>query len=205
MHASPILKDEVTDVTVKARGSDPRGPWANEDAVARIKVLWVDHSATQIAGVLWDEFHLQVSRNSVVGKLHRMKLTINDKTAVHPKTKPERGQQRARISRMSREHSPSPLRTYPFQRLNISKEEIVLRCVEIEPRHLGLQDLTDATCKYPYADGPFTFCGHLTAPGFPYCADHHALTRQEPRPRPAPRAKMPIDMADGITGRSVFA
>ena len=50
-----------------------------------------------------------------------------------------------------------------------------LRCVEIEPKHISIYELTDDTCRYPYGDGPITFCGRLTWETSSYCAEHHGI------------------------------
>lgn len=50
-----------------------------------------------------------------------------------------------------------------------------LRCVPVEPLHLSLLDLEPGQCRYPFGDGPFTFCGHPQLDGRPYCGPHAAL------------------------------
>jgi len=52
-----------------------------------------------------------------------------------------------------------------------------LRCVEIEPKHISIYELTDDTCRWPYGgDGqPYTFCGHFALIGS-YCDAHRALS-----------------------------
>jgi hypothetical protein len=35
-----------------------------------------------------------------------------------------------------------------------------------------LFDLAPTACRWPYGDGPFTFCGHRHVQGQPYCAYH---------------------------------
>lgn len=51
------------------------------------------------------------------------------------------------------------------------------------PLHLTLFDLEEGQCRFPFGDGPFTFCGHLVREdGKPYCAEHYALTNLPVRP-----------------------
>lgn len=50
------------------------------------------------------------------------------------------------------------------------------RDAEIAPLHVGLLDLKPGACRYPYGDGPFTFCGHGTLAGKSYCAAHQRLS-----------------------------
>jgi hypothetical protein len=42
----------------------------------------------------------------------------------------------------------------------------------VGPRHVSLLDLAPNGCKWPYGDGPFTFCGCNRAEGKPYCYPH---------------------------------
>jgi GcrA cell cycle regulator len=150
--------------------------WIRDDVVDRLKALWVDHSATQIAGILWDEFRLEVTRNAVVGKLHRLRMTIDHKTRIDPRTRQEPGQRRPRNA---------VHRSAPFRKMAVeSKEELILKCVEIEPRNISLLDLRPDECRYPFGDGgveqPFTFCGHPAPKDESYCAGHAALTHRSP-------------------------
>lgn len=48
----------------------------------------------------------------------------------------------------------------------------------MKPLHLNLADLEYGQCRFPFGDGPFTFCGCQTYEDSPYCAEHHALTHQ---------------------------
>jgi GcrA cell cycle regulator len=62
-----------------------------------------------------------------------------------------------------------------------SVEPVKLRCVEIDPRHLSLQDLEPDDCRYPYGGDEegeaITFCGHPRRQSTSYCAAHFYLTR----------------------------
>jgi hypothetical protein len=40
---------------------------------------------------------------------------------------------------------------------------------------VSLVDIEPHQCRYPYGDGPFTFCGHGKAEGSSYCAPHRLL------------------------------
>ena len=37
--------------------------------------------------------------------------------------------------------------------------------------HLTIMELGPDTCRFPFGDGPFLFCGATPVPGKPYCAD----------------------------------
>lgn len=62
-------------------------------------------------------------------------------------------------------------------------EEALANLVQIEKkaRKLTLLQLTERTCKWPIGDPAtdnFWFCGHVTAPGKPYCEAHVAVAFQ---------------------------
>lgn len=69
------------------------------------------------------------------------------------------------------EPAPRPVRV----RVVPPAEVIALRCEEIVPLHVTLMDLQPNGCRYPYGDGPFTFCGHPKLIGASYCLDHFDL------------------------------
>jgi hypothetical protein len=60
----------------------------------------------------------------------------------------------------------------------------------LEPLHLDLMQLTRSTCKWPLGDGPYTYCGHPTVEGKPYCPGHVAIA-YTPLP---PRTRVPYPM-----------
>jgi hypothetical protein len=41
-----------------------------------------------------------------------------------------------------------------------------------------LLDLDAEGCRYPFGDGPFTFCNHAQHEGSTYCGPHMALSRR---------------------------
>lgn len=161
------------------RGGPANSPWRNEKIVARAKELWTDHTATQIASMLVREFKIDVSRNSIIGFLHREKLTAEHKRVVHPST---RGQVRPRVRRATVVNVQSI--NAAVQKINSAKaaprvkpEPFVMACVEVEPRNLAFHDLEENDCRFAYGDNPFTFCGHPKTQGSSYCASHHRLCK----------------------------
>jgi GcrA cell cycle regulator len=90
-----------------------------------------------------------------------------------------------------------------------SEDKVELRCVEVEPLHISLSDLTDKTCHYPSGDGPFTFCGRPTLEKvvgertirLPYCI-HCAEICYVPAPRNLKGPNyLPTDLAGPILHR----
>lgn len=79
----------------------------------------------------------------------------------------------------------------------IDPEPFVMRAVEVVPRHRTLLELEDGDCRFPYGDGPFTFCGNPIKKGSPYCGAHSALCFNGiPVPKRAPH----LDLGKGTGG-----
>lgn len=83
---------------------------------------------------------------------------------------------------------------------NLEIDERPLRCVEIDPKRLSIQQLSAETCRWPYGGwpsaAPITFCGHWCPKDVPYCDAHQALaagsgTRTEQLAHLAPRERAP--------------
>ena len=138
--------------------------WTDEQSAVLVTLLAQGKSFSEIATALNEQFDTTYSRNAVCGKGFRLKVTAPPKMRAPPK-KRKRDRERAPV-----------LRAVP------RVEEIQIRCAEIEPRHLTLDELDTDDCRYPYGDGPsFTFCGHLKTDGSSYCAGHEPLTRMRTR------------------------
>lgn len=169
------------------RHSGPaNSPWRNVEVCKRVRELWKDHSATQIAEKLWKELRVSVTRNSIVGYLHRQKVTIDQKSEVHPSTNNNRGA-RPRV------RPPTPVNVQRINQVRRPKEPrpepFVVTCVEVESRNLSLADLRDGDCRYPSGDDPatMTFCGNPSLSGRSWCAKHYrVVTVPTPRRQSAP-------------------
>lgn len=143
-------------------------------------------SASQIAAELQD-----ISRNAVIGKIHRLGL-------------PTRGNNGNYKGNGRSPGAPKYVAKFrPKPRL----QPIICKPAEdIVSLNLALADLMPGDCRFPYGDGPFTFCGHPKSSGSSYCPSHSAMVRrQDVKPRVGLPAKMPTNMADGRNGRAVFA
>jgi len=154
----------------------------SDDLIARLEKLWAaGKSAGEIAAILG-----HVSRNAVIGKVHRLGLTratqaIAKRPAVTKVKRAAPAQEQvsrnagAVIQHLRR--APPKIKPEPY---------VVAEPVDIAPRMLSVLELTDQTCKYGIGDvgePGFGFCGHETAPGKPYCAGHCALTYRPPEKR----------------------
>lgn len=138
--------------------------WTNE-AFERAKGLWVKReSASQIAAMMFSEFQIRVSRNAVIGKMHRAGLALGKKIAVE---KPTPRPPRTRTPRISQPKPP----TYPQIEAPDPKRPV---CVSVT-----LIQLTETTCRYPVGLNPMDmhYCGMTEAenPDKPYCKYHHKI------------------------------
>lgn len=138
--------------------------WTDE-RVARLKELWsAGWSASQIAADLGF-----VTRNAVCGKIDRLGLSgIKRSQKVMAARAPvirRTGDHLARVQRIVQARSAvdAVIRPEPF---------VVQDIPHVSPRHIGLMELSDSTCKWPFGDGPFTFCGCEVRGSGPYCVPH---------------------------------
>lgn len=157
-----------------AHGNHVNSVWSNSGNVETLKRLVIEGlSASQIA----KEIGCGLSRNAVIGKIFRMGLgSTRVIPANHPKTK-----RQPRVRRV-----PSPHGNGSPQRARKSVMEpvpFVPAADTITPLNLDLDALTATTCRWPYGDGPFTFCGHHAPSDKPYCASHSAMSYEHPKSR----------------------
>ena len=138
----------------------------------QVKTLWADHSAAEIATVMNGQGYT-FTRNAIVGALHRLGLTHNNKEKTHPNTSGKNGG----AGRPQRSLRPVRTRAFTPRIAYELPETIQLRCVEIVPRGLTVLDLEPNDCRWPYGDDAITFCGHPKMAGSPYCVPHMALGR----------------------------
>lgn len=144
-----------------------------DDRVSLLTKLWGEgHTAAEIAKQLGG-----VTRNAVIGKAHRLKLSNrvspiqqNSKT---PKAA-NKNEPRATVPRKVSKAAP------------VKKAPKVVQYVEktpIEQRDdlYSLMDLKPRMCRWPCGDPReenFGFCGEASMPGLPYCAEHAKLAYQ---------------------------
>lgn len=171
---------------------DPNPPAANdklswtEDRVETLKKLWNEGlSASQIAGRLAHG----VTRNAVIGKVHRLGLSgrVTPQRAARPR--PRKTREPSHPGRpMLPIHGATALkalhRIEPAERPEPEPEPIRLVDLNIpEGERVNILMLSDRTCRWPVGDPgaeDFCFCGHAPkASGGPYC-DYHARIAFQP-------------------------
>ena len=156
-----------------------------EERVETLRKLWADGlSASQIAAQLGS-----VSRNAVIGKVHRLKLSSRGRsTAAAPRAK----KQASTSTIVKTVKSVAPMRaavaTVGANALKIAFDaEPVARYRPAQDvvvpisRKLQLVELTERTCKWPNGDPlseNFNFCGADSAETGPYCQYHSRIAFQ---------------------------
>ena len=167
--------------------------WTDE-RVETLKKLWADGlSASQIAAQLGG-----VTRNAVIGKVHRLKLSGRAKSTSSgaPKVKRSTGT-RPSSSPRGGGFGGSGGRgmttvTHAVGATMMKSEVGALAYAEADRRpiedvvvpiskELTLIDLNENTCKWPQGDplsDDFHFCGHQAGDSSPYCQYHAKLAFQ---------------------------
>ena len=169
--------------------------WTDE-RVARLAKLWAEGlSASQIAADLGG-----VTRNAVIGKVHRLGLSGRAKPAGKsnaasrrkPAARPASGGVgggggggHARTRQTTRTVGNTVIKV-DFEEEVAFEPKPVEDLVMPVSRQLNLLQLTESTCKWPSGDPTmpgFSFCGHQTNDDKPYCEYHNKLAFQPPAER----------------------
>jgi GcrA cell cycle regulator len=157
--------------------------WTDE-RVELLKKLWADGlSASQIA----TEIGGGVSRNAVIGKVHRLGLSGRGKAKA---TSPQRPRKATRapsapapLSQPVRNNVvlapvPASLAVEPQTEVQVDEEAVVVPMSE----RVTIMDLRESMCRWPMGDPTkpeFRFCGARSVAGLPYCP-HHARVAYQP-------------------------
>ena len=161
--------------------------WTDE-RVEQLRKLWSEgHSASQIAAQLGS-----VTRNAVIGKVHRLKLSSRGRSTAAPARQKKAVQTvtasrtTSRAATVTRSVTTSIGATAlqqqfdvePVARYHMRPTENVVVPIS---RKLHLVELSERTCKWPNGDPlseEFSFCGHYAADTGPYCRYHAKVAFQ---------------------------
>lgn len=174
--------------------------WTDE-RVEILKRMWAEgQSASQIAKELGG-----VTRNAVIGKVHRLGLSNRNQgtaapeaeakpaapaaAAPEPKAKPEPKPEPKTesaappMSAARRAIIPAGQPLPPQPSANEISPEALAKVNEVEKKakKLSLMELTERTCKWPVGDPAtedFWFCGLPVQQGKPYCEAHVGVAFQ---------------------------
>jgi GcrA cell cycle regulator len=164
--------------------------WTDE-RVELLKKLWMEGlSASQIAAELGEG----VTRNAVIGKVHRLKLSARAKpTNTAPRARPA---PRPAAPRRASSAAPSAATISAKPRVSMSRPQVMgATALAVSPdmetelyvapaaaelfipedKRLSLLQLNEHTCKWPIGDPltkDFYFCGQHSLETGPYCDFH---------------------------------
>ena len=156
--------------------------WTDE-RVEQLKKMWLDGlSASQIAGELANG----ITRNAVIGKVHRLGLSGRAKTPAPAPARP----------RKAREGEDAPQTIAPMTHGALALAADVQPVAAPAPRaasnndvvipmseRVTIMDLRESMCRWPLGDptsADFRYCGAKMQIGVgPYCA-HHARIAYQP-------------------------
>ncbi len=154
--------------------------WTDE-RVELLRKLWLDGlSASQIA----NELSNGITRNAVIGKVHRLGLSGRVKTSAptvpRPRTKPLRPVNPRPSAPAVRGNTALAFNSLPMEApAPAPLEEVVIPISE----RVTIMDLKEPMCRWPLGDptnAEFRFCG-AKKPGSvtgPYCAYHARIAYQ---------------------------
>jgi GcrA cell cycle regulator len=154
----------------------------NDERVELLKKLWTDGlSASQIAAELGG-----VTRNAVIGKVHRLGLSGRAKSPTV-----------SSAPRQRKTPAPRPVvrsTSMPQVRGNTALAPMMMSETYLQPairpqeevvvpmsRRVQIMELREAMCKWPIGDptqSDFVYCGADCNFGTPYCTHHSAIAYQ---------------------------
>ncbi|MDI4657510.1 GcrA family cell cycle regulator [Xanthobacter autotrophicus] len=162
--------------------------WTDE-RVELLKKLWSEGlSASQIATELGE-----VTRNAVIGKVHRLGLSGRAKSPTpapaRPRSKTDRPERTGTgTGDLARPHRPA---TIGNTALAAEPEEMPEEAPAPAPKAVDnvvpmaqrctIMNLTESTCRWPLGEPgteSFHFCGGKSNPGTPYCTTHARMAYQ---------------------------
>lgn len=169
--------------------------WTDE-RIKQLRQLWSEgQSASKIAEKLGG-----VTRNAVIGKIHRLGLSNRSENSEKKIITKKRGRP-AKVKNTdnfqeqldnSKNKDFSKINSDKFDELHVDDLEdnktilldtTLANIAELEKnaKKLNLMELTERTCKWPIGDPAtenFWFCGHPSEQGKPYCSTHVSIAFQ---------------------------
>jgi len=160
--------------------------WSDE-RVELLKKLWAEGlSASRIAAELGG-----VTRNAVIGKVHRLGLAGRAKSS-SGMSRPRKP--RAHMLRVARPVSRGATALALAYELEPEPEPALADNIIPIGQRRTLLELSDKTCRWPIGDPAtpeFFFCGGIPLMGLPYCHYHARIAYQPPAERRRDRRPVP--------------
>ena len=169
--------------------------WTDE-RIKQLRQLWSEgQSASKIAEKLGG-----VTRNAVIGKIHRLGLSNRSENSEKKIITKKRGRPAKVKNTNNFQKQVDNNKNKDFSQINSDKfddlhldglkndknmlpEATLANIAELEEnaKKLNLMELTERTCKWPIGDPAtenFWFCGHPSEQGKPYCSTHVSIAFQ---------------------------
>jgi len=155
--------------------------WTDE-RVELLKKLWADGlSASQIAAELGG-----ITRNAVIGKVHRLGLSGRAKSPSSATPRPRKPRTHSHMLRVPRPAMRgNTALAHAFEYEAEPEPEVLDNIIPIGQRRT-LLELNEMTCRWPIGDpgsADFFFCGGQVVTNLPYCAYHSRVAYQPPNMR----------------------
>ena len=171
-----------------------------EDRVEVLKKLWAEgHSASQIAKQLGG-----VTRNAVIGKVHRLGLSGRATPSRPVKRPPRLARPKPRVMPDGTVKVPASALAERVEALKPSEKNAMIAALppleNADGKAATILTIRDSMCKWPIgdpADPKFAFCGRKSDCG-PYCSEHAKLAFQPAKKRE--RKKGTYDYVRKIAG-----
>jgi GcrA cell cycle regulator len=149
----------------------------SDDRVEQLKKLWeAGLSASQIAAELGN-----VTRNAVIGKVHRLGLSGRAKSPSSSVPRPRKTRPAQHMMRISRPVSRGNTALAHAFEMEVEADPIAYDNVVPMSQRKTLLELTEDTCHWPVGDpghADFFFCGGKSLSSLPYCAHHSRIAYQ---------------------------
>lgn len=172
--------------------------WSDEK-VEQLKKLWESGlSASQIAAELGN-----VTRNAVIGKVHRLGLSgrVKVPSTASPRPRKARPTQMVRVARPMSRGNTALAQAFEIE---IEADPVAYDNVIPISQRVQLIDLNDENCHWPVGDPStpeFFFCGNKSLTGLPYCAHHSRVAYQPAADRRRAPAYKPGYVDQHFSGR----
>jgi len=191
------MPDREGEVIPRARGfmeaavTDAGMTWTDERVELLMKLWNEGMSASQIAA----EIGGSVSRNAVIGKVHRLGLSGRAKAQI-PATprsrKPVRPADPAIADETPMQDNAPFLVAGTEPQPDVKSEETSLQDVVVPvSERVTIMELRESMCRWPLGDpttAEFRFCGARAVTGLPYCTYHAQVAYQPAAERKRLRA-----------------
>lgn len=156
-----------------------------EERVALLRRLWEEgQSASKIAAQLGG-----VTRNAVIGKVHRLGLAGRVKAGEEAATTPVKAVEPEKPAVLAAAPEPAVVVSHrPAPEFPQASPQAPVAATAAEPvaiplsQRVTIMDLRESMCRWPLGDPTtpeFRFCGARSITGLPYCT-HHAEIAYQP-------------------------